>query len=114
MEHQDFKTVVFNSTDKKKQTNLNHEIQKSISQRETNPETTKTESPKKLGMLISQARTTKHLNQKQLSAQLGISQQILSRWESEKEIPTNAQIANIEKKLGIKLPRNKKIKIDNL
>jgi len=113
MEHQDYKTVVFNSSINKKETLLSKEIKKNISQKESNLETTKIEAPKKLGMLISQARTTKGFNQKQLSSQLGISQQILSRWETEKETPSNAQIANIEKKLSIKLPRTKKIKIDN-
>ena len=113
MDHQDYKTVVFNSTENKKDTLLSKEIKKNISQKECNPETIKMEAPKKLGMLISQARTTKGFNQKQLSAQLGISQQILSRWETEKEIPSNAQIANMEKKLSIKLPRNKKTKIQD-
>tara|TARA_B110000037_G_C17069384_1_gene485220 strand:- start:953 stop:1294 length:342 start_codon:yes stop_codon:yes gene_type:complete len=111
MNNQDFNTIVFNST-QNKETNQNKEITKYISQKENNPETTKIEAPKKLGMLISQARTTKGFNQKQLSSQLGISQILLSRWESEKEIPTNLQIVNIEKKLGIKLPRTKKIKIN--
>ena len=111
MEHQDFNNVVFNSKETKKNTNQTKEIQKNISQKVANPETIKIEAPKKLGLLISQARTTKGLNQKQLSSQLGISNILLSRWESEKEIPNNTQIANIEKKLGIKLPRIKKIKI---
>ena len=111
MNNQDFDTVVFNSTKNIKKNNENKEINKYISQKENNPETTKIEAPKKLGMSISQARTTKGFNQKQLSLQLGISQILLSRWESEKEIPTNIQIANIEKKLCIKLPRTKKTKI---
>ena len=37
--------------------------------------------------------------------------QVLNRWESNKEILTNSNIASIEKILNFKLPRNKKIKI---
>ena len=110
--NQDFNKVVFNSTVKNTDKKKSQEIQKNISQRESNLETTKIIPAKKLGILISQARTTKGLNQKQLSSQLCISVQILSRWESEKEIPNNLQISKIEKTLGIKLPRNTKSKTD--
>ena len=51
--------------------------------------------------------------QKDLSNDIGISLQILSRWESGKEFPTNLQIANIEKYLKVKLPRGKKILINS-
>ena len=47
-----------------------------------------------------------------LANELKISEQLLSRWETNKEIPTNKDIANIEKILKIKLPRTKKIKQD--
>ena len=111
MDHQDFNPVVFNSKNNKVESNKSKEVQKSISQRVSDPETTKIESAKKLGLSISQARTTKGLNQKQLSSQLGISSQILSRWESEKEIPSNENISKIERTLGVKLQRNKKVKL---
>ena len=39
--------------------------------------------------------------------------QLYTKWEANKDIPTNEQISKMEKVLGIKLPRNKKIKIDN-
>ena len=112
MSHQDFNPIIFNTTNKTNNNEKNKEIQKNISQKETNLENIKIESAKKLGQLISQARTTKGLNQKQLSSQLGISSIVLSRWELEKEIPTNNDISKIEKILNIKLPRNKKIKTD--
>ena len=76
------------------------------------PETIKIEAPKNLGQLICQARNTKKINQKTLANELQISISVLSRWETNKETPTNAVISKIEKKLGIKLPRNKKTKID--
>ncbi len=44
--------------------------------------------------------------------QLGISEQVLGRWETNKDIPNNSDIAKIEKVLKIKLPRCQKIKID--
>ncbi len=75
-------------------------------------EDVKIEVPKNLQQLISQGRTTKSLTQKQLSTQLGVSVQVLSRWESGKEIPTNGDISKIERILGVKLPRTKKIKLD--
>ena len=75
---------------------------------------------KKLGQLLSQGRLAKNfktqndfvkeLNQK---TNLHISIQIYSKWESNREIPTNEQIAKMEKILMIKLPRNKKNKIEN-
>ena len=72
----------------------------------------KIEVPKNLQQLISQGRTTKSLTQKQLSTQIGVAVQILSRWESGKEVPSNSDISKIERILGVKLPRTKKIKLD--
>lgn len=108
MEHQDWNNVAFNN---KSDTKKREDAKKNNSNKVSNPEDVKIEAPKELGKLISQARTTKGKNQKELASELGVNQQILSRWESNKEIPTNLQIANIEKKLGIKLPRTKKIKV---
>ena len=107
MNHQDWNDIKFNNvqnTEKKEKINTN---------RASNPEKTHLEAPKELGKIIAQARTLKNKNQKELANELGISQQLLSRWEGNKETPTNAQIANIEKKLGVKLPRCKKVKIED-
>jgi len=110
MEHQDWNTITFNNnSDKKKR----EDAKKIHSNKTANPEEVKLEQQKNLGQLIAQARNGKKLNQKQLAAQLGVSSQILSRWESNKEVLTNAQIASIEKVTGVKLPRNKKIKVIN-
>ena len=106
MEHQDWKSITFNNvSDNKKR----EQAKKIHSNKTSNPEEVKLEQQKNLGQLIAQARNTKNLNQKQLAAQVGVSSQILGRWESNKEVLTNAQIASIEKITGVKLPRNKKV-----
>jgi len=123
MEHQDFKTVVFNSEEKKAVDQNKKEVQKRISQKQVSSndnEVVKVQADKKLGQLLSQARLAKgfktqgdfikELNQK---TNLNISAQIYGKWESNKEVPTNEQIAKMEKVLTVKLPRNKKIKIEN-
>jgi ribosome-binding protein aMBF1 (putative translation factor) len=43
---------------------------------------------------------------------IGISQLILSRWEANKELPTNSQIALLEKTLKVRLPRCQKVYLD--
>ena len=123
MEHQDFKNVVFNQKEKKTIDQTKKEVQKRISQKQVTSndnEVVKVQADKKFGQLLSQARLAKgfktqgdfikELNQK---TNLNISAQIYGKWESNKEIPTNEQIAKMEKVLTAKLPRNKKIKIDN-
>lgn len=123
MEHQDFNTVTFNTKSEKAKKLETIENKKKISQKQvtTNDnEIIKVESDKKLGQLLSQSRLTlgfktqanfiKELNQK---TNMNVSPQIYSKWESNKEVPTNEQIAKMEKVLKVKLPRNKKIKIEN-
>jgi ribosome-binding protein aMBF1 (putative translation factor) len=123
MEHQDFKTITFNTKEKKVIDQNKKEVQKRISQKQVSSndnEVVKVQADKKLGQLLSQARLAKgfktqgdfikELNQK---TNLNISPQIYSKWESNKEVPTNEQIAKMEKVLTVKLPRNKKIKIEN-
>ena len=106
MEHQDWNNITFNTSSHNKR----EEAKKIHSNKVNNdPEQVRLEAPKQLGQSISQARTTKGKTQKILATELGISQQIISRWESNKEIPNNQQIAAIEKNLGIKLPRCKKV-----
>ena len=109
MDCQDWNNITFNSKSQKVKTEQTKEVQKTISQKQTNIENSRLEAPKQLGQIISQARTAKGKNQKQMAGELGISPQIDGRWESSKETPTNAQLANIEKKLGVKLPRCKKV-----
>jgi ribosome-binding protein aMBF1 (putative translation factor) len=106
MSHQDWNTITFN--------NISNQIKKENSKKTnsnktSNPEKTHLEAPKDLGKLISQARTANNKNQKQLSSEIGISQQILARWESNREFPNNAEIAKLEKILKTKLPRCKRV-----
>ena len=120
MDHQDFNPVILNSKKKKDSKVINKETQKRISQKVKDLaetlETVKIESDKKLGQQLSQARIAKGFNKQSdlvnefnSKSNLKISLQIYTKWESNKEIPTNEQIAKMEKIVGIKLPRNKKI-----
>ena len=86
------------------------EAKKINSNKVLNPEKVKLEAPKDLGKLIAKSRTIKRITQKELASLIGVNQLIIGRWENNKEIPNNLQIANIEKILGVKLPRIKKIK----
>ena len=106
MEHQDWNNIIINNASTQKKISSNN------SNRIPSLDNIKMEAPTNLGQLISQSRTTKGKTQKILANEIGISQQILSRWESGKEIPTNSDIAKLEKILCIKLPRCKKVKID--
>jgi ribosome-binding protein aMBF1 (putative translation factor) len=65
-----------------------------------------------LGKIIAQARVINGKNQKELACMIGVSQQILSRWEANKDLPTNSQIALLEKTLKVKLPRCQKVYVD--
>lgn len=110
MEHQDWNNITFNT--KKDQINEKNK-NKLLSQKISNNDYELKPSPS-LSKNIIQARNTKGLKQSDLSKLLGISNIILQRWESGKEFPNNQQIANLEKNLGIKLPRLIKVKKDNL
>ena len=112
MEHQDWNNITFNTKTEREKINKSKEQTKEISNKQFNPETTKLEAPSNLGQTISQARLAKGLNQGALAKQSGISKQIISKWESNKETPDNSQIAKLEKLLGVKLPRCKKVKLD--
>ena len=114
MEHQDWNNITLNNPTTRQKTEQSKEVQKVISNKQFNPETTKLEAPKNLGKEIAQARTSKGLNQDTLAKQTGLSKQIINKWEANKEIPTNAEIAKLEKCLGIKLPRCKKIKVNDI
>ena len=112
MEHQDWNPIIINKADDKNKKVDKKEKEKQTSNYVPPPETIKMEAPKNLNQLISQGRTAKSKTQKQLATELGIAPSILSRWETNKEFPNNAQIATIEKTLGVKLPRAKKTKVD--
>jgi ribosome-binding protein aMBF1 (putative translation factor) len=112
MEHQDWNPIVLNTKKEFENKSNKKDKEKEKSNYVPPPETIKMEAPKNLGQLICQGRAAKSKTQKQLAAELGISPSVLSRWETNKELPNNGQIAQIEKTLGIKLPRAKKTKVD--
>jgi DNA-binding transcriptional regulator YiaG len=99
MEHQDWKAVTL--TVKKNVKFENNVI--------PIPRTKQLVMHEPLGKLIAQSRLTLNSDQKQFAALLGVSTQMLSRWECNKELPNNAQIALIEKITKVKLPRCKKV-----
>tara|TARA_B100000424_G_C22866646_1_gene461611 strand:+ start:353 stop:691 length:339 start_codon:yes stop_codon:yes gene_type:complete len=107
MDCQDWNNIKFNTISHNKK--VEDAKKKHSNKVNNNPEEVVMEAPKQLGQTIAKARTSIGKNQKDLATMLGISQQILSRWESNKELPTNSQIANMEKILKIKLPRCKKV-----
>ena len=103
MEHQNWEPIVLS----KKDTTSKQQKDKQLSQRgETEG---KLEAPPNLGQLIANGRTAKQMTQKILAGKLKIAPTILSRIESGREIPNNAVIAQIERALGVKLPRAKKV-----
>lgn len=111
MDHQDWKPVVLNSASDANKKAINKDKAVANSQYTPNPESFKLEAPTNLASTISNARTARGKTQKVLANELGMSSQIIARWESGKEIPDNAQIAKIEKHLGVKLPRCKKVQV---
>ena len=114
LQHQDWNNITFNTNSKNTNNNINNNNNNNNNNKTTNTRNeTKLDFPKELGKIIMQSRNASKKTQKELSNELGISLQILSRWESGKEFPTNLQIANIEKLLKIKLPRGKKILINS-
>jgi ribosome-binding protein aMBF1 (putative translation factor) len=105
MDHQDWNPVVLNNTTTKlKQASIN----KHVSQKASD-DTLKVIAPPNLGKLMAQARGNK--TRKNIAQQLGIAETLLTRWETGKDIPNNADIAKIERALGVKLPRVKKAKL---
>ena len=105
MEHQDWNKVVF-SNKKPEKPQVKNVVKKDPNVVE------KLVAPSNLGVLISQARTTTKKTRKQLSNELGIAEQVLGRWETNKETPENKDIAKVEKLLRIKLPRVQKVKVE--
>ena len=104
MEHQDWSIVAMKT--KKTRTTP------TPAQAQTPALTTKVVMKEPLGKLIARARVIHGKNQKELAAMIGVSQQFIARWEANKELPNNAQIALIEKTLKVKLPRSQKVYID--
>ena len=108
MEHQDWNSIKLNTPALK----TNDTIKKPhISANKVN-KVEKVIMKEPLGKIIAQARVINGKNQKELASMIGVSQQILSRWEANKDLPTNSQIALLEKTLKVKLPRCQKVYVD--
>jgi ribosome-binding protein aMBF1 (putative translation factor) len=73
---------------------------------------TKIEAPPMLRTMILNARTASGKTQKVLAGELGIAVTMLSRWETGKDVPSNTEIAKIERVLRVKMPRSKKVRND--
>lgn len=59
--------------------------------------------PSNMKILISQARTAKGLNRKQLAGSLNIKEELIKDWEIGKSAPSGPLKAKLQKTLGIKL-----------
>lgn len=110
MDHQDWKPLVLNSVTNKNTKEKSTEKNALKSKYVPAPDTVKLVPTANIGSAIANARNTKTKTQQVLANEIGVSQTVLARWENNKEIPTNSQIAVIERKLGIKLPRSKIVK----
>ena len=108
MEHQDWNSVKFNSSNKE----FKNKPRANTKKVEKVEKVEKMIMKEPLGKIIAQARVINGKNQKELASCIGISQQILSRWEANKDLPTNSQIALLEKTLKVKLPRCQKVCVD--
>ena len=108
MEHQDWNSIKLNTPAlKNKDTNKKPHI----SANKVN-KVEKVIMKEPIGKIIAQARVINGKNQKELASMIGVSQQILSRWEANKDLPTNSQIALLEKTLKVKLTRCQKVYVD--
>ncbi len=110
MNHQDWTQVVLNTDSNKKHRMISKQKNSENSKYVPPPENVKLVPSVNIGSAIANARNIKKKTQAILASELGVSQTVLGRWENNKETPTNAQVASIERKLGIKLPRSKIIK----
>jgi ribosome-binding protein aMBF1 (putative translation factor) len=106
MEHQDWNSIKLNTSAVKNKVTVNKANMSKLDKVE------KVIMKEPLGKIIAQARVINGKNQKELASMIGISQQILSRWEANKDLPTNSQIALLEKTLKVKLPRCQKVYVD--
>ena len=73
--------------------------------------TTILRAPPDLKSKIEQGRTAKKLTRDDLAKKMGVQSKVIMEYETGKAIPTNAFISKLEKELGVKLPRAKKVEI---
>ena len=68
-------------------------------------------APPDLKQKIEQGRNAKKMTRDDLAKKLGVQSKVIIEYETGKAIPTNAFISRLEKELGVKLPRAKKVEI---
>ena len=106
MSHQDWDTVTFRK--KAKETKEVKKIKKNISQK---AETIgKFIAPSNFRKEMMQSRVQMKMTQQDLASKMNIQQNVIRDWESGKSVPNNNAIGKIERAIGVKLPRCKKIK----
>ena len=106
MSHQDWDNVTFKK--KPKETKELKKTKKNISQK---AETLgKFIAPSNFRKEMMQARVQKKMTQQDLANKMNVQQNVIRDWESGKSVPNNNAIGKIERAIGVKLPRCKKIK----
>ena len=73
--------------------------------------TTILRAPSDLKTKIEQSRNAKKMTRDELAKKLGVQSKVIMEYETGKAIPVNSFIAQLEKELGVKLPRAKKVEI---
>eukprot|EP00802_Teleaulax_amphioxeia_P029859 Tamp_32142.p1 GENE.Tamp_32142~~Tamp_32142.p1 ORF type:complete len:182 (-),score=41.67 Tamp_32142:129-596(-) len=64
--------------------------------------------PNEVKQAIVKARSAKKMTQKQLAQAMNEQASVIQKYEQGRQVPTNAELAKMEKILGTKLPRIKK------
>ena len=112
MDCQDWNNVVFSKAKANANADAKAKADVKRSQYVSYDDDTKIEAPPMLRAMILNARTASGKTQKVLAGELGIAVTMLSRWETGKDVPSNADIAKIERVLRVKMPRAKKVRND--
>lgn len=68
-------------------------------------------APSDLKLKIEQARNAKKMTRTELATKMQVQEKIIKDYETGNALPDNFFIARLEKELGTKLPRAKKIEI---
>ena len=68
-------------------------------------------APPDLKLKIEQARNAKKLSRLELATKMQVQEKVIKEYETGNALPDNSFIARLEKELGVKLPRAKKVEI---
>lgn len=106
MNHQDWNPVVFKKTEKRTHIDKKSKTVKKLEDSE-NDDFSHKKVTLDLKLSIQRARNARKLTQKQLATQMNLPVSIIMNYENGKAIPNNRFISNLERTLGVKLPRVK-------